>query len=224
LQKFETIKLFWDQYCYKLVLTNRLSNIFREKRFSFTRDSLDQLQQLYDEKEPLVWSRGYRRHEIISEEVFNDAKLLFKFFTVHDDYKLRVEQSTLNIYTNDKIWLDQIANKLSHAVREYWEPDPETQNQLEKGVIVTDHVPDFAYRVTLGQKQFDAVGLATWYRNNTDKLKIGPVLLEELESGNGYVNNMYLYARDEKILQLLSLMCSNIRRVDKIVCKHNLDK
>lgn len=223
LQKFETNKLFWDKYLYKLVLTNKLANIFREKRFSYTRDVLDQLQQLYDDKELLIYNRGYRRQDVITEETFRNAQLIFKFLTVHDDYKLRVEQSSISIYTNDKIWLDQIALKLSKVAREYWEPDPERISQLEEGIIFVDKAVDYQYKITLGQKQFDAHGLWKWCVSNPSQAKVGPVLLEELKN-NGYVNNMYLYVRDDKVLQLLSLICSNIRRVDKLVCKYNLDK
>ena len=47
--------------------------------------------------------------------------------------------------------------------------------------------------------------------------------MKSLET-NGYVSDLYFYARDEKTLQLCSLMLSNIRRVDKLVVKSNLDK
>ena len=223
MQKFETTKLFWDEYLYKLVLTNRLAPIFREKRFNYSREVLDQLQQQYDSKEPLSWNKGWRRKDPVSEESFRDAQIIFKILNASDEYKLRVEGVSLSIYSNDKTWLTHISQKLHYLVREFWEPDPNAIDNLLEGVILVNHKVDFEYKVTLGQKKFDGPGLLNWYKNNTDKIKIGPVLEKEL-GNNGYVNNLYFYARDEKILQLLSLMCSNIRRVDKIVCKHDLDK
>ena len=69
----------------------------------------------------------------------------------------------------------------------------------------------------------DNSGFANWAKNNTKQVKIGPVLMKSLET-NGYVSDLYFYARDEKTLQLCSLMLSNIRRVDKLVVKSNLDK
>ena len=39
-----------------------------------------------------------------------------------------------------------------------------------------------------------------------------------------FVSDLYFYARDEKTLQLCSLMLSNVRRVDKLVVKSDIDK
>jgi hypothetical protein len=41
---------------------------------------------------------------------------------------------------------------------------------------------------------------------------------------NGYVDGMYFYARDDKTIQLCNLMLNNIRRIDRIVSKRNIDK
>lgn len=223
MQKYETTKLFWDEFLYKLTITNKLAPIFREKKFSYSREILDKIQSQQDENEPLSFSRGIRRSDPVSEEAFRDAKLLFRYFTNRDDYKLRVEQSSLAIYSNDKSWLDDIRAKLSHCVRDLWEPDPKKIELLEKGIIITDKPTDYEYKVTLGHKKFDHQSFANWSIGNPDKVRLGPILLDELKN-DGYVNNMYFYARDEKILNLLTLLCSNIRRVDKIVYKSNLDK
>ena len=59
---------------------------------------------------------------------------------------------------------------------------------------------------------------------NQNKVKIGQVCLEEIKN-NGYVRGFYFYVRDEKVLRLVTLMIGNsITRIDKIVCKANIDK
>jgi hypothetical protein len=40
----------------------------------------------------------------------------------------------------------------------------------------------------------------------------------------GWVNGMYFYARDERIIQLCHLMLDNIRRIDKVIYKQDIDK
>ena len=40
----------------------------------------------------------------------------------------------------------------------------------------------------------------------------------------GFVNGMYFYARDEKTIALCHLVTSNIRRIDKLLVKSDIDK
>ena len=50
-----------------------------------------------------------------------------------------------------------------------------------------------------------------------DKCKAGPKFID-LVANNGYVNGMYFYVRDEKVLQLVQLIIGgNIRRIDKFI-------
>ena len=49
LNKFETTKLFYDEYPYKLVVVNALSHIFRDKNLSRAKEDLSKLQQQFDE-------------------------------------------------------------------------------------------------------------------------------------------------------------------------------
>ena len=47
--------------------------------------------------------------------------------------------------------------------------------------------------------------------------------MNNLES-QGFVSDLYFYARDEKILQLLNLFVSNVVRIDKLVYNRKIDK
>jgi len=78
-------------------------------------------------------------------------------------------------------------------------------------------------RVTLGRKN-GSIDLANWLRNNKDKSKVGKKTLEYLEN-QSYVDGLYFYVRDEKLLQLITLICgNNIRRVQRLVWHNELDK
>ena len=76
----ETIKLFYNEYPYKVVVTNALSSIFREKNLAQAKTVLDDLQYLYEQQQPLVRVYG-RREEHLSFKTFFEAKNLYIEFS-----------------------------------------------------------------------------------------------------------------------------------------------
>lgn len=223
MQKHKTTKLFWDKYLYKLVLSNTIGSIFRDKNLPYAREVLDQLQSEYEEGLPL-FVKKYKREQRVSENDFLDARKIYNFLSHANDYMLRIESYTFCIYSSNKHWLTIIKQSMSpNNVKEFWEPDLEDIELLNPKTIIMDKDIGFEYKVTLGQNIADTFGFANWAENNPNQVKVGPKLLEELKH-NGYVSDLYFYARDEKTLQLCSLMLTNIRRIDKIIVKADLDK
>jgi hypothetical protein len=223
LQKFETTKLFYGKYLYKLQLTNSIGRIFRDKNLSYAREVLDSLQLQYEQGEPLRLT-FWLREQVVTEQSFLDARKLFKFLSKIDDYTLRIQSNTINVYSNNREWLHTLKSAINkNFVNEMWEPNPKSISHLNANTIIVDKDNGYQYKVTLGPGLSDTVGFAAWSLNNQEKVKVGPVLLDALRD-NQWVSDMYFYARDEKILQLCTLMLSNIRRVDKLVVKANIDK
>lgn len=223
LKNCQTTKLFWGKYLYKLCISNGIGTIFRDKNLSYAREVLDKLQQQYEEGEPLVVNRFYREMPV-KELSFLDARKLYKFLNKHEDWTLRIEGSTTCIYSNNREWLHTLKSALNKKnLIEFWEPDPNHLSQLEPNTIIVDKNNGFNYKVTLGNKIGDTSGFANWAKNNPKQVRVGPQLQHNLEQ-NSYVADMYFYARDEKTVNLCELMLSNIRRIDKLVVKPNLDK
>ena len=55
------------------------------------------------------------------------------------------------------------------------------------------------------------------FESLTSSLRLSFKFLQEVKN-NGYVNGMYFYVRDEKVLQLVQLIIGgNIKRVDKFI-------
>lgn len=218
----ETTKLFYDHYLYKVVIVNGLSSIFRDKNFSFAKKMLDDLQLCYENHEPLVM-KYYARQQLIKESDFLVAKYLLNLFEKSDGYTFRIEHPRLTVYSNDKHWLE--SNLLNHEIDiiEYSQPDNRYIDQLKvKNTILFNNPFDYEYKVTLDSKVDSSV--YNWLMGNQNKVKIGQVCLEEIKN-NGYVRGFYFYVRDEKVLRLVTLMIGNsITRIDKIVCKANIDK
>ena len=223
MKKLETTKLFWGKYLYKLCINNGIGAIFRDKNLSYAREVLDKLQQQYESGKPLILS-SFSRENPVTELSFLDARKLYKFISRNDDWTLRIEGSTTCIYTNNREWLHTLKSAINKVnLLELWEPNPDHLLHLTANTIIVDRSNGYDYKVTLGPKQSDTQGFANWAKSNPKQVKVGPTLMENLQ-GHGYVSDLYFYARDEKTVQLCGLMLSNIRRVDKLVVKSNLDK
>jgi hypothetical protein len=221
MKKLETQKLFWNKYLYKLVINNRLAPIFRNKQLSYSKSILNNLEAQQKAGQPMIVTKTLRQ-DVIQEDHFLDAKTVYKYLSKSSDYMLRVERSTLCIYSNDRVWLMDIkADICAYNLEEFWEPNTETINVLDANTIIVDHEIPYEFRVTLRSKGSNS--FAKWADKNPKQVKLGPVLKEEMLK-NGYVEGMYFYARDDRTLQLCNLMLDNIRRVDRIVSKRNIDK
>jgi len=92
-----------------------------------------------------------------------------------------------------------------------------------KSTTIVDNKPAYNIRVILGKKR-GADGLATWLANNKDKSKVGNITYQALQEQT-YVNGLYFYVRDEKVLQLITLICGdNIRKIERLVWHEEIDK
>jgi hypothetical protein len=215
LKVLETTKLFYNEYPYKIVLRNALGHIFRDKNYKVSRDILDSLQLKYEKGEPLTWgSYLVKQYEV---DTFIEAKYLYSEFIKFNNYKIRIENPIMQIYSSDLNWLKKIAKNVSGCY-ELWEPT----TVLSKNTIVVSKPTPFQYRVTIQSNQKNP-NLATWITNNPDKAKGGRKLLSEL-TRDGLVRGLYFYVRDEKVLNLLGLMLSHPFRVDKVITKQDNDK
>lgn len=217
MQKRETVKLFYDEYPYKLVVRNGLSHIFRDKNLPVAKQEIDKLQDLLVKGKPLV-RNTFLRTEPVELQTFLEAQKLYIEFIQANDYKLRIQNPLMQIYSHNYKWLLSIANKIKNCI-EIWEPNPNVQ--LEPNIILIDKPTQFRYKVTLGLGVDP--GLANWITNNPDKAKAGETCLKEI-ANKGYTKDFYIYVRDEKILQILNLFVSNMPRVDKLVYATKTDK
>lgn len=217
MNKHETNKLFYGQYLYKIQLRNSLASYFREKNLPLARQALDTLRQLDETGAPLELGKGLRLYQVSNQD-YNDAKKLYAVFTNFKDYKLRIENMSLNIYANNRTWMLDIADSIGKtSIIKFWEPNTNYLSLLKKDTILVSEDSGYQYKVTFGNGKGES-NFARWAVANPKQVKIGPVCMRELEA-NGYVSGMYFYARDEKTLQLCSLMTTNIRRIDKLVVK-----
>jgi hypothetical protein len=230
-KKCTTNKIFYSKYVYKLVVYNKLASIFRSelqrgKELSYAREKLDEYNNYYSNNQPIT-KTIFRTTTIVSNDDFLDARDIYKCLKIlSEDYLVRVGiGNELIIYCNDKSELISIANKMRTERIEFHEPSNKIAAYLKNNtdVVIVKNKPQFNLRVTLGRKN-GSKDLANWLKNNKDKSKVGRKTLENLET-ESYVDGLYFYLRDEKLLQLITLICvDNIRRVQKLVWYSELDK
>lgn len=228
LKLFETKKLHYGQYLYKLVLSNELSFIFRtdlqkNSKLSYAKVILDQLNLQYRNNEPLTRQK-YNTIKEVNELHYLDAKDIYSILNKSSGYKLRCESGTLAIYSNDRDLLYKIVNKTRLQNAEIWEPDHSTVEILKskEKIKIVDYQPLLQYQVHLNYKKIDS-RFANWLISNQDKSRVGPKALESIQEGSA--GNFYFYVRDEKVLSLISILIGhNIRSVDKLIYKGDIDK
>jgi len=219
--KYETTKLFYDQYLYKLVVINPLASIFRDNNLTYARDQLDKLQLEYELNSSLNFS-SFRRNTKISKNEFTAAKILLTEFNIRKDYKLRISIPNMCIYSNNTRWLKMLMIK-PIVIKEFWEPDQKSINLLVKNnIVITDNTFGYDYKITF-KDRIDSQ-FYNWLLANPDKVKIGNTCLQCIKRG-GYVRGFYFYLRDAKVLSLVNLMIGGgIARIDNIVYKEVKDK
>lgn len=217
MQRLETTKLFYGAYLYKLSIRNQIASSFREKNLPLARRDLDTLQRMYEEGSPLLLINGLRSRTVTKQH-FIEASKLYNHFTKNEDYKLRVEQNTMSIYSNNLNWINTIIKEIDpENLISLHEPDTNFVSKLTANTIIVSQSNGYEYKVTLGNIA-NGETFGKWAINNPNLIKIGPALKDALLN-NGYVSGMYFYARDSRTLQLCNLMITNIRRIDKLVVK-----
>lgn len=224
MRKFETNKLFYDEYLYKISVHNSLSTLFRGKNFSFARKHIDRMQQDFEVGKPIYKVHYLRQTFVLPEELQVAQMLLKTLSSTTEKYKLRIDGAWMSIYSNNQSFLDKLCNKMTGFMLEYHAPNPRLIDIIKENkntVVLKNRIP-YKYRITLGETTPESFG--AWAKKNTDKVKIGSTSLEVINFG-GYTKGLYFYARDEKIIQLLTLMIgASIRRIDKVVYAQDLDK
>ena len=218
--EFESNKLYYNVYFYRLEINNTLATTFRDKNLPNARKTLDSLQHCYDNKLELLYGWGLRKSPVSTID-FVDAKKLYNLFSNFKDFKLRVEKNSLNIYANDNSWLEKIKNSVNpSSVYAFYKPAANTLSFLDANTIIVDKDNGYKYKVTLSNKK-GIPSFAKWAKNNPNLIKIGP-RLEEYMLNEDYVYGMYFYARDDKVLHLCNLMLGELGRIDKLLVKSSI--
>lgn len=230
LKTFESSKLFYSEYLYKLVFRNDLNNIFRgelqkKEKLSYARAELDQLTEQYRNNQ-VLYKKAWRTEVPLDINDYFDAMTLYNSLKNYNEYKIRIDPyNTITLFSNNKDFLLRIGYKLKTDFVEFWEPNVEYIDLLKSStkIQIVDTIPELPLKVWFNSKRINK-DFANWLRANDDKCKIGKIALESLEQ-YGYLNGLYIYLRDERVLNLVTLLAGrSIRSVEKLVYRGDIDK
>jgi len=230
LKHFESAKLFYSEYLYKLVFRNELNIIFRnelqkKEKLSYARSQLDSLTEQYRNNLPLH-KKTWRTDVSVDINDYFDAMAVYNTLKKTDEYKIRIDPySSVTLFSNNKDFLLELGNKLKTDSAEFHQPNPDYIDILKSNakIQIVDVLPKLPIKVWFNSNRINT-DFANWLRANNDKCKIGTVALESLED-YGYLNGLYIYLRDEKVLNLVTLLAgSSIRSVEKLVYRGDIDK
>jgi len=230
LKHFESTKLFYSEYLYKLVFRNELNVIFRnelqkKEKLSYARSQLDSLTEQYRNNDPL-YKKAWRTDVSVDINDYFDAMAVYNTLKKTDEYKIRIDlYSTITLFSNNKDFLLELGNKLKTDSAEFHQPNPDYIDILKSNakIQIVDVPPKLPIKVWFNSNRINT-DFANWLRANNDKCKIGTIALESLEN-YGYLNGLYIYLRDEKVLNLVTLLAgASIRSVEKLVYKDDIDK
>ncbi len=183
-----TTKLFFNKYCYKIVIVARDSYIFRYQN---------------DDGKYGVKENGKR---------YSYNQKVMKYLDSLEDYEVRVESPLVSIYTNDKKDIDFIGNIDKTAVKYISVPNKNTN--LQEGVIILPKV-DFEFKVTVGSTKQNYEAFVNWAEGNS-KARLTKSCKEDLLRNSSW-GGTYFYITGEKNLLLAKMhLGSVINRVDRI--------
>lgn len=233
LKLYETKKLHYGEYLYKLVVPNQVAPHFRTEhqtdgKLGYVRERLDTLNRHFEPSQPVIviptnyeskfFSVRSRLHtdETLVEHYYDAIEIYRHLKNAPKEYKLRTENFILHIYSNNRDFIINLSNKLRHKHKEFWEPDPEKANLLEKDIIIKDKPVKFQYKITLGKKK-GSPALPKWIDNNPSISKMGETAKQYCNMST-FVKGYYFYVKDDKALFLVQMIVGdNIQRIEKLV-------
>ena len=198
--KYETTKLFYDKYLFKLGIYNPVAFIFRNKNLSHARTIIDDLQLHQEEPIQYKTCSDALRHIDLTVDELHDLKYLLTQFQDQTDFMVRCEQNKMGIFSNNDSWLKRVGKKLD-CVCDFYEPADSTIDLLlnSKNVLIKNAPFDHKYKVTLGENSIDR-NFYNWAKNNPDKVRVSPGLLRTIQE-NGYVRaNIYIFVMKKSSL------------------------
>lgn len=225
-KQYDTTKLFYKKYLYKVVIKNNLSTYFASYHSKkYTNEKLQGLERDLASNQKLVIQR-WRTQTSITESELVDARKIFNSLEMYPDYRIRVEMGyNMTIFTNSVELVDKFKKEIKYSIKGIWQPSNNMTPFLLQNIdtaIVKTKTP-YEFRVYFNGRRIDP-NFAEWLKNNTDKSKIGEQTLRNIELGC-YSSGNYFYIKNEKVLTMIRLiMGHNIQKVERLVYKGDIDK
>tara|TARA_A100001035_G_scaffold224951_1_gene185710 strand:+ start:1288 stop:1974 length:687 start_codon:yes stop_codon:yes gene_type:complete len=225
LQRLQTTNLFYNRYVYRLRIKNDVGPIFRGMNLGNAKAKIDEMQSFAEAGQRIPFPFRYFRDKdkFLSLETFMDAYTIYSALEKNvDKCMVRVENFTLDLYSNDNEWLEDLGQKID-AVSITEPADDESLNFLleNKNTVIQNTEVIWPYKAILG-KTVDP-NFATYCKNNAN-IKIGKRALECIQKRHN-TEGYYFFTKNEKHLMLAKIaLGGSISKIIKYVSDKELHK
>lgn len=228
-KQLKTKKLHYGKYLYKATFTNSVAFTFASyrnpsaDRLRLAKEVIQTLHNQHKSKQSLninVW----RTQRKIPYSDYIESTRILSLLESHNDWRIRVENMQyLAIYTSNLDLINEL--EVDCGACAVYRPEEGIENYLLLNVhtAIVNTPSDYEYKVYLKGNKLDT-GLGNWLVANTDKSKVGDQTLHNIQNGWGTSGN-YFYIKNDKVLTIIRMLAGhNIRRVEKLVYKEDIDK
>ena len=206
-QAQETKRKFYNKWLYKISVHNSGAGIFRVLPL-----------KLIEEACKNVYSTRYHfylKNPSENKSLITISKILLK--EPKENWAIRIESSTLDIYTNDKDFYNKISNRLSNIVFRRYEPDPDKLDILsENKRIVSNKLPHnrYRYKVYLRAHELKTdikakAELIKWLKDQSPRIKCTDATAQWFITTSWNWDRRYVLVEDEAQLLMLKMRCGN---------------
>lgn len=221
-----TSKLFYKKYAYRLGIKFHLASIFRNKDFNYAKYRIDLWNQEVAKGVTPKFGLYGRGDDIQMSDLHLALRLLNIFSTANADYTLRIEHKTINVFSNDTVWLDSLKVKLHDHIVDFLEPaDANIALHLMKNPnieIVKNKEYQYKLKTRYAKQSFKSFG--EWCQKFPKHVKISNIFLNELLTDTFLSEGRIIYVKDKKTLNIVTLFIGEgIQSVTTLVTIEDLD-
>lgn len=225
-QNKTTSKLFYKKYAYRLGVRCHLASIFRNKDFNYAKYRIDLWNQ--DIAKGIVPTFGIYRtgNTVQMSDIHLALRLLNIFTTANTEFTLRIESKTINVFSNDTVWLDSLKNKLYNHIIDFLEPadDNIAAHLLKNPDIEIVKNKDFEYKLKTRYVRQSFKPFAEWCQKFPKHVKISNIFLNELLTDSFLSEGRIIHVKDKKTLNIVTLFIGEgIQSVIRLVTVEDLD-
>jgi hypothetical protein len=203
----ETRRKFYNKWLYKISVRNSGAVIFRVLPLESIEDSCNNF-----------YSRRYHHYLKNPQEnasLIKIAKVLLS--APKETWSIRVESSTLDIYTNNKDFYNKIGNDLGNRVFRRFEPDTNKLDILnEHRHIAVKKLPHnkYRYKVYLRAHELKSdihakAELVKWLKTQDPRIKCTDATAQWFITTHWNWDRRYILVEDEAQLLMLKMRCGN---------------
>jgi hypothetical protein len=202
----ETRSLFLGTYQYKVVLICPVASLMRGGDFDGASKALDG----WNGTDKHAWSWQSR---IKSTDDLEYCKLLIKDLKKLKDFDIRIEQPSVNIYTNNIKDVDFLAKKYANTIK--YISKPAVGAELEEDSIFMPKM-DFDYKITMGATRQEYTAFVDWASVNA-KVKLTKSCIRDLTKNRSWGGTHFYITGNNNLLLAKMHLGSSISKVQRII-------